>query len=133
MKYLLLVCMISVIFPVTSNAQWAGVITGTSHKTDSGKYPYFFDDRGHPEVWSDDMQNDYDGKMASTIKELCSDQVSLGQVEKEYIAADQKDGNTLNSHIEIGKKMDSLKSEITRLSNIVVKGTGQSARVWGCQ
>lgn len=104
----------------------------TSHITESGKYPFYFDDKGHPEVWDDTMQKEYDEKMSANLKELCSDRQALGEAEKEYIAADQKDVQELNSHADIGTKIESLKSEIQRLSLIVVKGTGKSSRDYGC-
>lgn len=126
MKIFILVLLVSQI----SQAQ---VVSGTSHKTDSGIYPYFFDDQGHPEVWDDAHQKQYDQKMGDTLKNLCNDNVKLGELEKEYIRLDHADGDNLNAHVEVGQKMDRLKDEIFKLSNIVVQGTGQSARTWGCK
>jgi len=126
MKILFLVLLFSAI----SSAQ---VVSGTSHKTADGKYPYFFDDQGHPEVWDDSQQKSYDEKMSATLKKLCLDNAQLGELEKEYAALDSKDWGTLNSHKDLGDKIKTTKDEIIHLSNIVVQGTGQSARVWGCQ
>lgn len=110
----------------------AQVVEGTLHKTENGKYPFYFSDDGS-EPWTEALQKNYDEKMSATIKKLCEDSTSLGELEKQYIEADQKDGSNLNSHPEIGNKIATLKTEMTKLSNIVVQGTGQSARVWGCQ
>lgn len=104
-------------------------VEGTYHKTENGKYPFYFQGT----EWNEANQKDYDVKMGSALKQLCSDSVSLGELEQQYIEADQKDGNTLNSHPEIGNKIQSLKTEMLKLSNIVMKGTGKSARDWGCQ
>jgi hypothetical protein len=124
--------LVGILLSITVFAQSDGVVSGTLHKTESGKYPFYFDDNGQ-EQWTDALQKSYDEKMGATLKELCSDQASLGELEKQYIAADHNDGNALNSHPEVGTKIEALKAEMVRLSNIVLKGTGQSARVWGCQ
>lgn len=129
MKYLIL----SLLTLFMWNAAHAdfGVVSGTSHKTDNGKYPYFFDDQGHPEVWDDAQQKSYDEKMSATIGKYCTDVKSLGGLEKEYIAADEND-NGLNSHPEIGGKIKALKDDMIKLSNIVVQGTGQSVSTYRC-
>jgi hypothetical protein len=127
MKKLIFILILLKCFDV--NAQ---VVEGTLHKTENGKYPFYFNDNGQEE-WTEALQKNYDDKMGSTLKQLCQDSASLGELEKEYIQADQKNGNNLNSHPEIGNKIQALKTEMTKLSNIVVQGTGQSARVWGCQ
>jgi hypothetical protein len=143
MKMLIII----LLFPIISNADWngikggdtswGGVISGTLHKTPNGKYPFFYDDGGHNN-WNETDQKNYDEKMSATIKQLCSDNVSLGELERQHIDAehvfysDEKNKNKFFIDIERGKKMDVLKTDMTRLSNIVMKGTGQSARVWGC-
>lgn len=125
MKYLIL-SLLTLFIWNAAHADW-NLVTGTAHKTESGKYPFFFDDQGGKIEWTEANQKDYDEKMSATLKQLCSDNVQLGEVEKQY------DGDTSKAHPEIGDKMKSLKDEIAHLSGIVVKGTGKSAREWGCQ
>lgn len=124
MKKLIFIVIILKCFDVQAN-DW-NVVSGTLHKTINGKYPFYFADDGQ-EPWTDALQKDYDEKMSATLKELCSDQVQLGDLEKQYQNADQN-----KAQLEIGNKMQSLKTDIARLSGIVVKGTGQEAQTWGC-
>jgi hypothetical protein len=105
----------------------------TLHQTPNGKYPIYFEDvEGQDNGWNDTMQKEYDGKMDLTLSTLCKDNIQLGELEKSYIEADQKDGDQLNSHPEIGLKIKNVKAEIIKLSDIVVRGTGKNARDWGC-
>lgn len=132
MKKLVFILILLKCFDV--NAQWNGVVTGTSHKTPTGKYPIYFDDGGgSSETWTEADQKDYDEKMSATIKKLCSDRTTLGGLEKQYTEADSADGANLNSHPEIGNKIEDLKTDITKLSDIVVKGTGRSASSYPCE
>lgn len=111
----------------------------TSHKTEDGKYPYYFDDQGHPEVWTEVTQKDYDQKMLDTIKKYCADATSLGNLETQYSEAerqfysDAKNKDKFFTNVEMGKKMELLKAEAVKLSNVIVKGTGLGIQSWGCQ
>lgn len=97
------------------------------HQTVSGKYPiYYAAVQGQDDSWTQDMQREYDWKMADTIQKWCVDKVSLALSEQSL--ANQSEAGKVQLSIRIA----SFKEEMTNLSATVAKGTHKNVEEWGC-